>query len=924
MDRSCAVDDKRSRLSLLLGFLLALGLVVSPLAAPRAQAAQIPVTDLAVAVDRHEVTAGWNEPVATTLNFCTPGSASAGDTFTVKLPQALGNWPASFQVLNPDGVVMYEVSIGGDPAVATFTFTAAGNTAANRCSIAKFGGTATKPAGAYPLTYVVNDTQELSAGELTVRPPAYPLPSGEYKNAWFTTTSDECRTDPVGCLSWRLVSRVGPGATVVADEPAGTNWTWACDRMGTTYLDLEVVTYENGQRRWVSGRTDPNVARLVTNYSCTHNQVHIEVNTASLQANQSLELALLGTANAPGEQGGVTYLNTATMNVNGEGPRTYPVRLESKWVGGVSAGDHVSITKSDAAGNAGDTEATAVPLPSGGTELRLVVRNTGENPLTDIEVTDALVSGTGRVTGLACDFSAHGGPSAATTWAGPLPSGKHITCRATLSDVVGSHQDRATVTARGSAPISQTNDFWASATVNLTLAKKVVSTGPYAAGSTVVFELTPSNTGTIAAKGGWSVTEVLPAGLSLVSMNGPGYTCAGDTCTRATPLAAGASADPVRVEARVDAGTVGTPRNVAYVSPAASEIAETNPLVVPGRDTDTDATATDNDASVQVEVRPLVSVGDRVWRDDNRNGLQDVGEPGLEGVEVRLTNGGTTRTARTNADGYYWFDSLIAGTDGRLNFTLTEGHGWTIADVDGASSDDIDSDVNAAGEIAFTAPAAGSNRTGAALTDQPNLDAGMVRVNLRLAAQLATTGTVTSGSTVVFTLTPHNDGPSTALAGWSVTEVLPAGLSLVSMSGPGYTCAAATCTAAATLPGNTDGPVLTVIATVDAGFTGELRNVAYIRPAANEVVESNPLHIPDGSTDPDATASDNDAGVQLRVEARGQAPAPEIRPSAPAPKPWPNLADTGSPIAGWQVGLAVVTLLAGATLVTARLRAYRS
>jgi len=211
-------------LSLLLGFLLALGLVVSPLAAPRAQAAQIPVTDLAVAVDRHEVTAGWNEPVATTLNFCTPGSASAGDTFTVKLPQALGNWPASFQVLNPDGVVMYEVSIGGDPAVATFTFTAAGNTAANRCSIAKFGGTATKPAGAYPLRYVVNDTQELSAGELTVRPPAYPLPSGEYKNAWFTTTSDECRTDPVGCLSWRLVSRVGPGATVAATGWAPPIW----------------------------------------------------------------------------------------------------------------------------------------------------------------------------------------------------------------------------------------------------------------------------------------------------------------------------------------------------------------------------------------------------------------------------------------------------------------------------------------------------------------------------------------------------------------------------------------------------------------------------------------------------------------------------------------------------------------------------
>ena len=60
--------------------------------------------------------------------------------------------------------------------------------------------------------------------------------------------------------------------------------------------------------------------------------------------------------------------------------------------------------------------------------------------------------------------------------------------------------------------------------------------------------------------------------------------------------------------------------------------------------------------------RPSGSLGDRVWLDDG-NGLQDAGEPGINGVTVRLldSGGNVVATAVTSGDGNYSFDGLPAG-----------------------------------------------------------------------------------------------------------------------------------------------------------------------------------------------------------------------------------------------------------------------
>ncbi|MFS8096220.1 hypothetical protein LFM09_03685 [Lentzea alba] len=57
-------------------------------------------------------------------------------------------------------------------------------------------------------------------------------------------------------------------------------------------------------------------------------------------------------------------------------------------------------------------------------------------------------------------------------------------------------------------------------------------------------------------------------------------------------------------------------------------------------------------------VSPPNKLGDTVWRDDNKNGVQDQGEPGVPDVPVKLSDGKTTTTG---PDGKYVFNDLPDG-----------------------------------------------------------------------------------------------------------------------------------------------------------------------------------------------------------------------------------------------------------------------
>jgi len=88
-------------------------------------------------------------------------------------------------------------------------------------------------------------------------------------------------------------------------------------------------------------------------------------------------------------------------------------------------------------------------------------------------------------------------------------------------------------------------------------------------------------------------------------------------------------------------------------------------------------------------------VGDYVWLDQNGNGLQDVGEPGIQGIPVSLLDSGLNviATQNTGASGEYLFDNLIPG-DYSVKFEPAEIYKITTANVSGNTRDAEDSDID--------------------------------------------------------------------------------------------------------------------------------------------------------------------------------------------------------------------------------------
>ena len=78
-----------------------------------------------------------------------------------------------------------------------------------------------------------------------------------------------------------------------------------------------------------------------------------------------------------------------------------------------------------------------------------------------------------------------------------------------------------------------------------------------------------------------------------------------------------------------------------------------------------DAADSDTDLTVDFGFEGFTTrVGDFVWHDLNRNGLQDPGEPGMANVTIQLFTGGESFIASTTSasDGYYTFSGLGAGS----------------------------------------------------------------------------------------------------------------------------------------------------------------------------------------------------------------------------------------------------------------------
>lgn len=88
-------------------------------------------------------------------------------------------------------------------------------------------------------------------------------------------------------------------------------------------------------------------------------------------------------------------------------------------------------------------------------------------------------------------------------------------------------------------------------------------------------------------------------------------------------------------------------------------------------------------------------IGNFVWLDENKNGIQDIGEPGVEDVVVKLfTSGGSlVASGTTNEEGFYQFNDLAQGLY-YSEFVVAAPYVFTLTDQ---GDETTDSDANASG-----------------------------------------------------------------------------------------------------------------------------------------------------------------------------------------------------------------------------------
>lgn len=119
----------------------------------------------------------------------------------------------------------------------------------------------------------------------------------------------------------------------------------------------------------------------------------------------------------------------------------------------------------------------------------------------------------------------------------------------------------------------------------------------------------------------------------------------------------------------------------------------------------------------------LGSIGDFVWRDDNSNGIQDVGEPGIAGVVVNLYKGTVFQTSTsTDVNGKYTFGNLTSGAY-QVEFVAPAQSKFTKANQ--GTDDTKDSDVGAAGKSQIVNIDV-TKATTDTLRNNPQIDAGII------------------------------------------------------------------------------------------------------------------------------------------------------------------------------------------------------
>jgi DNA-directed RNA polymerase II subunit RPB1 len=192
-------------------------------------------------------------------------------------------------------------------------------------------------------------------------------------------------------------------------------------------------------------------------------------------------------------------------------------------------------------------------------------------------------------------------------------------------------------------------------------------------------------------------------------------------------------------------------------------------------------------------VTKTYAIGDKVWIDTNKNGVQDGGEPPLAGVKVTLRDatGKTVATTTTDANGRYKFDNLPGGTyQVRFQLTPDQAAKYTFTST-GNGSVGTDSNANPGTGLTttFTLGDSDTNLT-ASYTDQtvqasqgidPTWDAGVVLLDTGSSTSPSSPGSSSSSVGGGSGTSPDSGGSDGAGGGLAMTGSDIAGMSVAAL-----------------------------------------------------------------------------------------------------------------------------------------------
>gem|GEM_PF-2161298 len=534
-------------------------------------------------------------------------------------------------------------------------------------------------------------------------------------------------------------------------------------------------------------------------------------------------------------------------------------------------------------------------LAGGQVVWTVTVTNNAENANTDatgVTISDVLPTGLSLVSANASSGSVNG-----STWTlgGPIAPGSSETLTLTttvdpnapttienVAEVAGANEPDVD-SAPGNDDGDQSQDDEDSAQIiidplqiDLELTK-TVNQSNVNVGDQVFWTVTLTNNAANAntSATGVTVSDVLPAGLTLVSANASSGSVTGSVWTLGGPIAPGGS-ETLMLTTTVDANAPTTIENVAEVASAN----ETDIDSIPGND-DGDQSQDDED-NAMITIDPLVI---DLELSKNVNATQvDVGDQVTWTISV--TNNGAN--ANTSATGVQIADVLPTGvtfqnantSNGSFNNNI-----WSLGSplAPGATATltivtSINNNAAGGDELCNTAQVSAANETdfdsipGNDDGDQSEDDEAKAQVTLREIIDLDIDKTVDKtnvsvGDIVTWSVTVRNDPAiaNTAATSVLVEDVLPSGVDFVSAnaSNGSYNDGTGIWTLAAPLdPG--DSATLTIRSTVNSNATGSnLFNVAEIRGHDQLDFDSIP-----GNDDGDQSEDDEDPANVIVALAR--------------------------------------------------------